>query len=60
MPQTVIFDAEGQVVLDEVGQVAYEAIDDRLRELFDLLPREESVALRRRSFNEVNTELVPE
>ena len=60
VPQTVIFDADGKVVFDEVGQVAYETIDDRLREVFDLLPREESVALRRRSFNEVNTELVPE
>lgn len=60
VPQTVVFDSEAKVVLNEVGQVSYEAIDDQMRELFDLLPREESAGLRRRSFNEVNTELVPE
>lgn len=58
VPQTVIFDAQGQVVLNEVGQIAYEQVDDKLREVFDLLPRTESVELRRRPINEVNGELV--
>lgn len=59
VPQTVIFDQSGQVVLDEVGQVPYEKLDDRLREVFDLVPRTESPELRLRSFNELNSELVP-
>ncbi len=60
VPQTVVFDTEGNVVLNEVGQIPYEMVDDKMRELFDLLPREESVELKRRSFNEVNSELVDE
>ncbi|MEM9447200.1 MAG: thylakoid membrane photosystem I accumulation factor [Cyanobacteria bacterium P01_E01_bin.6] len=59
VPQTLIFNQAGEVVLDEVGQVPFETMDDRLRELFDLLPRSESVQLRRRIVNEVNVELVP-
>lgn len=57
VPQTVILDKEGKVRLDEVGQVAYEKIDDTFREVFDLLPRTESQELKRRSFNEFNSEL---
>ena len=38
-------------------QVPYEKIDDKLREVFDLLPRTDSVQLKRRSFNELNSEL---
>ena len=60
VPQTVLFDAAGNVVLDEVGQVAYEKLDDKMREIFDLLPRTESSELRRRPINEVNGELVAE
>lgn len=60
VPQTVVFDAKGNVVLNEVGQIPYELVDDKMRELFDLLPREESLELKRRSFNEVNSELVDE
>ncbi|MBE9060119.1 thylakoid membrane photosystem I accumulation factor [cf. Phormidesmis sp. LEGE 11477] len=60
VPQTVVFDAKNNVVLNEVGQVSYEKVDDKLREVFDLLPREESVELRRRPVNEVNSELVAE
>ena len=60
VPQTVVFDAQGNVVLNEVGQIPYEMVDDKLRELFDLLPRDESLELKRRSFNEVNSELVNE
>jgi len=58
VPQTVVFDADNTVVLDEIGQVAYEKVDDKLREVFNLLPRTESVELKRRPVNEVNSELV--
>ncbi len=58
VPQTVILDQEGKIVFDEQGQIAYEEVDDALREVFDLLPRSESVELKRRSFNEFNYELV--
>lgn len=57
VPQSVIFDETGTVVLDEVGQVPFEKLDDAFREVFDLLPRSESVELKRRTVNEVNTEL---
>ncbi|NEQ45201.1 MAG: thioredoxin family protein [Leptolyngbya sp. SIOISBB] len=60
VPQTLVFDAEGNVRLNETGFVSYEKIDDAMREVFDLLPREESVELRRRPINEVNSELVEE
>jgi hypothetical protein len=56
VPQTVIIDKEGKVRLNEVGQLSYEKIDDKFREVFDLLPRTESVELKRRSFNEFNSE----
>ncbi len=59
VPQLVVFDQAGKIVLDEVGQVSYEKIDDTLREVFELLPRTESATLRRRQVNEVNTELIP-
>lgn len=57
VPQTVVIDGQREVAFNEVGQVAYEKIDDSLREVFDLLPRSESEELKRRSFNEFNTEL---
>ncbi len=58
VPQTVIIDQSGKVALDVNGLVPFETIDDQFREVFNLLPRSESVELRRRSFNEFNTELV--
>lgn len=58
VPQTVILDKQGKKFDEFKGQVPYEAIDDKLRELFDLLPRSESKTLKRRSFNEYNSELV--
>jgi hypothetical protein len=58
VPQTIVFDATGKVVLDAKGVVAYEEIDDVLREVFDLLPRSESVELRRRTVNGISTETV--
>jgi hypothetical protein len=58
VPQTVLIDQKGQVVLNETGQIPYERVDDVFREVFNLLPRSESVELKRRTFNELNTELV--
>ncbi|MEB3213357.1 MAG: thylakoid membrane photosystem I accumulation factor [Leptolyngbyaceae bacterium] len=60
VPQTLIFNKEGEVVFDEVGQASFEKMDDILREIFDLLPRSESIELKRRIVNEVNVEMVPE
>jgi hypothetical protein len=58
VPQTLIFNASGQKVLDSVGRATFEQFDTKLREVFNLLPRSESVELRRRPLNEVNAELV--
>lgn len=58
VPETVLIDQSGEVVLDEVGTVAFEKVDDEFREVFDLLPRSESVELKRKPINEINTELV--
>jgi peroxiredoxin len=60
VPQTVVLNQEGEVVFNGTGQVKFEAVDDVLREVFDLLPRAESVELKRRAFNQFNTELVAE
>ena len=60
VPETVILDRKGKVVYDGKGQVPYEEMDDVLREVFDLLPREESVVLKRRSFNEFNSGMTQE
>ncbi len=57
VPQVVVFDREGDVILNKKGQVPFEEIDDKFREVFDLLPRSESVELKRRSFNEFSSEL---
>ncbi|NJM48022.1 MAG: thioredoxin family protein [Alkalinema sp. RU_4_3] len=57
VPQTLLFDQNGKVRLDEQGQVPFEKIDDTFRQIFDLLPREESAVLKRRQINEVSTEL---
>lgn len=57
VPQTVLFDAAGKVVLDEAGVVPFETLDAKLREVFDLLPRSQSLELKRRQLNEVTTEL---
>ncbi|MDJ0516537.1 MAG: thylakoid membrane photosystem I accumulation factor [Trichodesmium sp. MO_231.B1] len=57
VPQTVLIDQEGKVVLNEKGQVPFEKVDDTFREVFDLLPRSESVELKRRIVNEINVEL---
>ncbi|NJM76788.1 MAG: thioredoxin family protein [Acaryochloridaceae cyanobacterium RU_4_10] len=58
VPQTLVFDISGKQVLDVVGRGRFEQFDDVLRNVFDLLPRSESVELKRRALNEVNAELV--
>lgn len=57
VPQVVIFDQSGKLVLNQQGQVPFEEIDDKFREVFNLLPRSESLELKRRSFNEFSSEL---
>lgn len=57
VPQVVVFNKAGDVVLNEKGQVPYEKIDDEFRKVFDLLPRSESIELKRRSFNQFSSEL---
>ncbi len=57
VPQVVVFDQSGKVVLNKKGQVPFEKIDDKLREIFDLLPRTESVELKRRSPKEFSSQL---
>ncbi|MTJ54604.1 thioredoxin family protein [Anabaena sp. UHCC 0253] len=57
VPQVVVFDQSGKVVLNEKGQVPFEKIDDKLREVFDLLPRTESVELKRRSPKQFSSQL---
>jgi hypothetical protein len=57
VPQTVLFDASGKVVLNEAGVVPFETLDAKFREVFDLLPRSQSLDLKRRQVNEVTTEL---
>jgi hypothetical protein len=58
VPQTLVFDVSGQKVLDIVGKTTFEPFDNKLREIFNLLPRSESIELKRRPFNEVNAEIV--
>jgi hypothetical protein len=58
VPQTVLFDETGKVVLNEKGNLPFEQVDDVFRKVFALLPRSESVPLKRRSVNEITTELV--
>jgi len=57
VPQTVLLDQSGKVVYDAKGQVAFEEVDDAFRKVFDLIPREKSLPLKRRIVNELNIEL---
>ena len=57
VPQIVLFDQSGKIVLNDKGQVPYERVDDALRKVFNLTPREKGPNLKQRSFNEFNTEL---
>lgn len=60
VPQTVVLDQKGKTVYNGKGVVPFEEIDNALRKVFSLEPREQSNTLERRSFNEFNTELVPQ
>ncbi len=60
IPQTVLIDQNAEVVLNEIGQVPYEQIDDVFREVFNLLPRSESVELKLRTVNDINAQLTSE
>jgi hypothetical protein len=57
VPQTVVVDKDGKVKLNEAGVISFEKVDDAMRDVFELLPRKDSVELKRRSFNEFNSEL---
>ncbi|PSB31286.1 thioredoxin family protein [filamentous cyanobacterium Phorm 46] len=57
VPQTVLLDQSGKVVYDAKGQVPFEEVDEAFRKVFDLLPREKSLPLKRRVVNELNIEL---
>ena len=57
LPQTVLLDQSGKVILNAEGVLPFEQVDDAFRQVFNLLPRTESVELKRRPVNEVNTEL---
>lgn len=57
VPETVLIDQSGNVVLDAKGQVAFQKVDDVFRQIFNLLPRTESTEIKQRSFNEFNSEL---
>ncbi len=57
VPQVVLFDKSGEVILNKKGQVPFEEIDDKFREVFDLLPRDESIEFKQRAFNEYSSEL---
>jgi hypothetical protein len=57
VPQTVVIDKQGKVRLNEAGVIAFEKVDDTMRDVFELLPRKDSIELKRRSFNEFNSEL---
>jgi hypothetical protein len=57
VPQTVILDAQGKVLLNESGKVSFEKIDDVFRPIFNLPPRTEQNTFKERSVNEINVEL---
>jgi thiol-disulfide isomerase/thioredoxin len=57
LPQTILLDQSGKVVLDANGVIPFEQVDDVFRKVFDLLPRDQSIELKRRPVNEVNTEI---
>lgn len=57
VPETVLLDQSGKVVLDAKGQVPFETVDDAFRKVFNLLPRDQSIKLKQRSFNEFSSEV---
>lgn len=57
VPQTVLLDATGEVIFNQAGNVDFAVLDDKFREVFNLLPREQSLELKPRPVNEINVEL---
>ncbi|MDJ1185297.1 thylakoid membrane photosystem I accumulation factor [Roseofilum sp. BLCC_M143] len=57
IPQTIIFDRQGNRIFDEVGRIPFETVDTALRELFDFPPRENSTPRIPKAVNELNLEL---
>jgi thiol-disulfide isomerase/thioredoxin len=58
VPQTVIFDSNGQVVFNESGNSSFESIDIVFRKVFNRPDRPPGKKLEQRSLNEFNSELV--
>ncbi|WP_094556564.1 thylakoid membrane photosystem I accumulation factor [Synechococcus sp. 1G10] len=59
IPQVVVLDAAGRVVFDGKGQVSSETISAALSKATGLNPAGSSGASATRSFNELNSEVVP-
>ncbi|AFY60496.1 hypothetical protein Syn6312_1319 [Synechococcus sp. PCC 6312] len=57
VPQTVLLDATGKIVFNQAGNVDFAVIDDKFRDVFNLLPRTQSLELKPRPVNEINVEL---
>ena len=47
VPQMVLFNPEGDIVLNTIGEIPYEPIDDRLRDIFELPPRPDPFTIER-------------
>lgn len=51
VPQFLVVNPDGDVVLDTIGQTPYELIDDALRDIYELPPRPESFSIARPAFS---------
>lgn len=59
IPQVVLIDSQGKVVLDEAGQVDIDSINAALSTMTGLRPQGESRLSFSREVNELNSEIVP-
>jgi len=59
VPETILFDPQGNVVFEGTGNIPFEQVDDALRDLFDFPPRENTQPRVPKAVNELNTELAP-
>ena len=59
IPQVVVFNAEGQVVLNEGGPVSIDAINAALTKVTGLKPQGDVTLSLSRDVNELNSEIVP-
>ena len=57
IPQTVVIDQEGKVVLDKKGIISYETTDNVMRQIFNLEATKQTSDFEQRNFNEFNAEL---